>query len=114
MPVRISYYIDESGHTGDLTRSDAARGFGDQPLFSLVAIGIEDISPVEEAVRKLRRRHRVRMQELKSSALCDKPEFLLDCFRLTCDLNLPYFIEIVDKKFFCCMHIVTFQLLRPF
>ncbi len=113
-PIRISYYIDESGNTGDLARYDGLLGFGDQPYFSLAAVGIPDIALVEEVLPALRRKHRVRIQELKSSALSDKPGFILDVVRLICDHDLPYFIEIVDKKFFLCMGILTFQLLRPF
>lgn len=46
-PIRISYYIDESGNTGDLARYDGLLGFGDQPYFSLAAVGIPDIALVE-------------------------------------------------------------------
>jgi hypothetical protein len=54
------------------------------------------------------------MMELKASELWEKPDFVLDIIRLIRNHNLPFFIEIVDKKFFLCMHIITSQLLRPF
>jgi len=113
-PIRISYYIDESGNTGDLAKYDALLGFGDQSYFSLAAIGIPNIAQIEEALPALKRKHKVHAQELKSAALSDKPGFIVDVVRLICDHDLPYFIEIVDKKFFLCMGILTFQLLRPF
>jgi len=112
--MRMSYYIDESGNTGDLSNYDSSLRFGDQPLFSLAAVGIQETAPLEEALRKIRQKHRVQMSELKAAALWDKPGFLLDVARLISDLNLPYFIEIVEKKFFLSMNMVTFQLLRPF
>ena len=54
------------------------------------------------------------MQELKSSALSERPAFIADLVRTIREQRWPYFIEIVDKKFFLCMNMVTFQLLRPF
>jgi Protein of unknown function (DUF3800) len=108
------YYVDESGHSGDLAKYDPVTGFGDQPYFSLAAIGVRDVTAFESEIVHLRRKHGVKMPELKASKLWDRPGFFLDLFQIIRERRMPYFIEIVDKKFFLCMHIMTFQLLRPF
>jgi hypothetical protein len=40
----MDYFIDECGQTGDLAKSSAISGFGDQPIFTLAAIGTADAS----------------------------------------------------------------------
>ena len=38
--MHATYYIDESGNSGDLAKYDTLVGFGDQPFFALAAIGV--------------------------------------------------------------------------
>lgn len=108
------YYIDESGHSGDLARYNPAVGIGDQPYFSLAAVGVRDVKAFESEIADLRSKHGIKMPELKASKLWERPHFFLGLFQLILERRMPYFIEIVDKKFFLCMHMMTFQLLRPF
>lgn len=40
--MTLSFFFDESGHSGDLIKSGVAYDFLDQPFFVLAALGIED------------------------------------------------------------------------
>lgn len=107
----MNFYIDESGNTGDLTTDDAALIFGGQPLFSLAAIGIDDEGALEADIKELKSKHRIQLPELKASALYERPEFVLDLVHLIVDREFPYFVEVVDKKYFLATHITSRQLL---
>lgn len=109
----MDYFIDECGQTGDLVRGNRSFDFGDQPVFTLAAIGIADESSLQTEIEKLKAKHRIRLHELKSTSLRDRPEFTLDVVRLVCDLAFPWFLEVMDKKFSVVTNIVTWQLLPP-
>jgi hypothetical protein len=107
----MDYFIDESGNTGDLANSNAASVFGDQPIFSLAAIGIANELSFSVEIDRLRARHRIQLSELKASALYDRPEFILEIVQFLCAERFPYFVEVVDKKYFLSTHITSRQLL---
>jgi hypothetical protein len=107
----MNFFIDESGNTGDLITDDAALTFGGQPLFSLAAIGINDEDAVEADIEELKTKHRIQLSELKASALYERPEFVLDLVHLVVARKFPYFVEVVDKKYFLATHITSRQLL---
>ena len=109
----MDYFIDECGHTGDLVKRSETLGFGDQPVFTLAAIGIADERSLQTEFEKLKAKHNVRMAEVKSSKLQDRPEFTLDVTRLVCDFGFPWFLEVMDKKFSIVANIVSWQLLPP-
>lgn len=109
----MNFFIDESGNTGDLTTDDAALTFGGQPLFSLAAIGIDDEDALQTDIKDLKSRHRIQLPELKASALYERPEFVLDLVHLVVARQFPYFVEVVDKKYFLATHITSRQLLPP-
>lgn len=96
----MDFYIDESGNTGDLALTNAALDFGGQAVFCLAAIGSDDESFLKKEIDALRRKHRVQAAELKlSKILKRKPQFALDVVKLLTNNSLPFFIEIVDKKY---------------
>jgi hypothetical protein len=109
----MDYFIDECGQTGDLARSSVIPSFGDQPVFTLAAIGIADEESLSQDIERLKAKHNIRLAELKSSALRERPEFTFDVARLVCDSGLPWFLEVMDKKFTIVTNIVTWQLLPP-
>lgn len=102
--------MDECGQTGDLVRSSASLDFGDQPVFTLAAIGVADVPSLQTQMEKLKAKHRIRLPELKSTSLRDRPEFTLAVARLVCNSAFPWFLEIVNKKFSLVTNIVTWQL----
>jgi hypothetical protein len=109
----MDYFIDESGNSGDLAKRDSVFSFGEQPFFSLAAIGVEDVHSLETVIEKLKARHRIKLPELKASALYDRPQFICELVENLCARRWPYFVEVVDKKFFLAAHITSRQLLPP-
>jgi hypothetical protein len=96
----MNFYIDESGSSGDLSRTTANLDFGGQPVFSLAAIGVFDENNLGDELNALRKEHNIRSNELKLSKIFKKkPEFALDAVELAARRNFPFFVEIVDKKY---------------
>jgi hypothetical protein len=109
--VSISFYIDESGHSGDVVNSGTAYDFVDQPYFVLAALGIEDEASLVQQIAALRVAHRVPAGELKSKSLQSRPAFVSDLVSFVCNQKLPFFVEVVDKRYFVCIQLVNSQLL---
>ncbi len=109
----MGYFIDESGQTGDVATLNALSGFSDQPVFSLAAVGVADELSLEKKINRLREKHRVRFDELKSSARRERPEFTYEVVRLVCTEHYPFFLEAMDKKYYLDAHITSRQLLPP-
>lgn len=68
----MNYFIDECGHSGDLARNSATPDFGDQPVFTLAAVGIADEGALQKQIEALKAKHNVRLSELNS------PNWLID------------------------------------
>jgi hypothetical protein len=109
----VDYFIDESGQTGDVATINALSGFYDQPIFCLAAVGVEDELSLEQKISRIREKYRLRFDELKSSARRERPEFTYDIVRLICIERYPFFLEVMDKKYFLAAHITSRQLLPP-
>ena len=67
--MTVSFYIDESGHSGDLVKTGNAYDFLDQPYFALACVGVEDEERLAHLVTDLKLRHRLPHGELKSKGL---------------------------------------------
>jgi len=111
--MAINYYLDESGHSGDLIKSGRALDFDGQPFFSLACVGVDDEVRLESEIARLKAKHQIEASELKSSSLTKKPGFVRDIVEFVCGEKLPFFIELVDKKYFLCMHIVNSHIAPP-
>ena len=111
--MAIKYYIDESGHSGDLIKSGKALDFNGQPIFSLACIGVDDETRLDKTIECLSSKHRIASSELKYSSLKSKPGFTLDLVNFLCSESLPFFIEVVDKKFFLCINLVNYHIVPP-
>ncbi|GAB3437231.1 DUF3800 domain-containing protein [Massilia solisilvae] len=104
----MDFYADESGNTGDLARTGPALDFGGQSVFSLAAVGACDESEISRELDALRKKHKVQSSELKlSKILRRKPEFALDAVQLVAKQRLPFFIEVVDKKYQLAVSIIN-------
>lgn len=88
-------------------------GFSDQPIFCLAAVGVADEPSLQEEINRLKERHGIRLGELKSSARRERPEFTYEVVRLVCTGRYPFFLEVMDKKYFLATHITSRQLLPP-
>ncbi|WP_197339760.1 DUF3800 domain-containing protein [Ralstonia solanacearum] len=109
----MKFYIDESGNTGGATSTGKAYDFDGQPTFALAAIGLQDQDEIAAVVAEIRAAHRIPAGELKSKSLTGKPEFVRDLVGAICDRAPPCFIEVVDKKFFVVMNMVSSHVLPP-
>jgi len=109
--VALTYYLDESGSTGDLVRAGAL-GF-EQPVFVLACVGLDDLADLESEIRRLRSLHRVQSAELKSTVVRDKPAFVGDLLDYLHRQHAPVLIEVVDKKFLFCVNLVNQLILPP-
>jgi len=96
----MDVFMDESGNTGDLARTSEMLDFGGQAVFSLAAVGVADEGRLYEGLCVLRRKHNVQAAELKlSKILKRKPGFALDAINLMVESEIPFFVEVVDKKY---------------
>jgi hypothetical protein len=108
-----TYFIDESGHTGDAARTGAKFDFGPQPMFSLACVGVDDLASLEGEFARLKTLYGVQSAELKSSSIRNKHGFVRDLVTYLKRQRCPIFIEVVDKKFFICAYIVSTVLMPP-
>src|ERR1700684_1523746 len=89
-----NFYVDESGNSGDLVNAGSVFDFGQQPVFALVGIGIDDGDALAVEFDRLRARHRIRGREVKSSALKNKPGFITDLITHLREHGCPIFVEV--------------------
>lgn len=101
------YFLDESGHGGDLV-SSSALDFSGQPIFALAAIGIADEDALVTELDRLRLHYRCGEGELKSSSLGAKlPAVAFDLAQWLIAHGGVHFIELVEKRHFLVIHLVT-------
>jgi hypothetical protein len=107
------FFIDESGNTGDLVNAGIELTFGDQPIFVLIAIGVDDEAKLAEELARIRATHRIQGNELKSKRLTSRPGVALDVARFLQNRGMPVFVEVVDKRFFICATMVNHFVVPP-
>ncbi len=111
----MRFFLDESGNAGDLARTGADLDFGGQPVFSLAAIGISDETDFNKEIEFLRSKHNIQASELKlSKILKRKPDFAFGVVDIISKNNIPFFIEIVDKKYQLAISIVNGFVCPPY
>ncbi len=111
----MQFFLDESGNSGDLARTGADLDFGGQPVFSLAAIGISDESDFDKEIKSLRIKHNIQASELKlSKILKRKPDFAFGVVDIISKNNIPFLIEIVDKKYQLAISIVNGFVCPPY
>lgn len=107
----MDYFIDESGNSGDLVLTGEQLDFHDQPFFTLCALGVKNQPALLETLLRLKQKHNVEGEEVKSTGLRKKPGFVLELLNALLDQDVPILIEAVDKKFMVCATIVNTMLL---
>lgn len=106
-----TYFLDESGNTGDVSKTGPRFEFDRQPLFVLACVGVDDVADMAREMDRLRAVHGIKTSELKATSLAAKPLLVIDLLAYLRRRALPLFMEIVDKRFFICMYIVEGLLL---
>lgn len=113
--MSYKYYLDESGNTGDLVNKKRDLEFSSQPLFSLSAIEVKEPENTAEFVASIIKKYKIQQNELKSSSIYrSKPELLLEVCEYITKNRLPFFVEVIDKKYFICTAIVNHLILPPY
>lgn len=111
----MNYYFDESGNTGDISLTKTTLDFGGQPVFALACIGLEDTSKLEVKITALRKQYNILSDELKTKTIYDKkPKFIKEVFQFIEDEKIPFFVEIVDKKYQLAINIVNHYVMPPY
>ncbi|WP_431822476.1 DUF3800 domain-containing protein [Burkholderia sp. F1] len=109
----MTFYLDESGHSGDMVNSGDGFDFRGQPYFVLAAVGISDEVAVAKRIEELRALHRVPPGEIKSKSLTAKPKFVAEVLDYLQSIRTPLFVELVDKRYLVCVNIASFHILPP-
>lgn len=109
--MSITFFLDESGHSGDVVNSGDGFDFKGQPYFVLAAVGLSNEAALTTYMSELRALHRIPEGELKSKSLTAKPKFVADVIDYLLSINAPLFVELVDKRYFICTNITSFLLL---
>lgn len=108
------YFLDESGHGGDLA-SAKALDFAGQPFFALACVGAGDAAVLAAELDRLREHYACGEGELKSSKLGKKLTPIAGELITFLDRHRwPLFVELVDKRFFIAAHIVNHLLCGPY
>lgn len=102
----VTYYIDESGNTGDLTTAGVEAYRFEQRMFTLAAVGCDLDDAFIERFNALKAAHRIQSPEVKSRQTYQRPQFVSDLFDLLEDHGCPIFIEAVDKHYFVIANIM--------
>jgi hypothetical protein len=101
------YFLDESGHCGDLAPSGDL-GFAGQPVFALACVGVADEQGLEAELMRLRTRQRCGDGEIKSSGLGSRlPMFASELTGWLLERDAAVFVEVVEKRYFVAMHVVN-------
>jgi hypothetical protein len=109
------YFLDESGNTGDLVKLPFDINFASQPFFALSCIQVKDCDALDKYIDVLRKSHKVQGDELKSKNLYkSKPQFIYDLFYYIEKERLPFYVEVVDKKYCIAVSIVNHQIVPPY
>lgn len=116
--MACEYYLDESGNSGDLVNTKVGLSFGNQPLFALACIGIENqtvLADVTDYVTTLKAKYDLGSGELKSQDLYfDKPSVILDLARFITKKRMPVLVELVDKRYCVAFSILSHQILPSY
>ena len=102
----MSFYIDESGNTGDLTTVKSESYFKEQRMFTLAAVGCDLNESFKERFQALKSANRIRSPEVKSKQAYNRPQFINGLINLLDLYGCPVFIEAVDKHYFVIANIM--------
>jgi hypothetical protein len=110
--VTTHYYLDESGSSGDLARPGAAFDFGQQEVFTLACLGVDDPASLGAEIDRFASRNRVNKPDFKSSEVWTKPAVTGELVHCITAAELPSMMEVMDKRFMVSLNMVN-TLIRP-
>lgn len=107
----MKLFIDESGNTGQVLNANQQFNFHQQPVYVLAGIMLspEKQTLTESFVLGLRTKYRIQADELKSSKIySSKPGLINELVSFVIDNDIPWFIELMDKKFYLNTQMVEY------
>ncbi|MCL0015463.1 MULTISPECIES: DUF3800 domain-containing protein [Providencia] len=111
----MDYFLDESGNTGDLVKMPSDLNFANQPFFSLACVGVPDCENLNSYINELKKKHKIQGEELKSTNIYkSNPKFMLELFKYIEIEKLPFYIEVVDKKYTIIASMIESQITPPY
>ncbi|MBO2871450.1 DUF3800 domain-containing protein, partial [Acinetobacter baumannii] len=111
----MNYYLDESGNAGDISLTKPDLSFGDQPIFALACIGFSELNTLEKLILDLKKEYKIQAEELKMQNIYKKkPKFVKEVFQFIKEAEIPFFVEVVDKKYQLAINIVNHYVMPPY
>ena len=107
------YYLDESGSSGDLARPGAAFDFGQQEVFTLASLGVDDPGSLGAEIDRIASRNRVNKPDFKSSDVWTKPAVTGELVDYIAETGLPPMVEVVDKRFMLAANLANTLVMPP-
>ena len=107
----MKLYIDESGNTGETLWANSKFNFYEQPYYVLSGIMLDDQQQhdIEAFISDSKVKYRIQGNELKAKNLYEsKPSFIEDIVTYITKKKIPFFIELMDKKFYIHMLLVDY------
>lgn len=107
--MNLKIYVDESGNTGESLVYKNKFFFGAQPYFCLVGVILPiEKKRIETELLSLCKKFNIHMQELKANRIIKKkPKFFEDYFDILDKLDIPVFIEFMDKKYYVIANMIN-------
>ncbi|WP_336976061.1 DUF3800 domain-containing protein [Acinetobacter pittii] len=111
----MNYYLDESGNAGDISLTKPDLSFGGQPIFALACIGFSELNTLEKHISDLKKEYKIQAEELKMQNIYKKkPKFVKEVFQFIKEAEIPFFVEVVDKKYQLAINIVNHYVMPPY
>ena len=107
------YYLDESGSSGDLALPGAAFNFGQQEIFTLACLGVDDLASLGAEIDRIASRNRVNKQDFKSSDVANKPTVTGELVDYIASAGLSLMVEVVEKRFMLAVNMANTLVLPP-
>lgn len=107
----MKLFIDESGNTGETLFSNSKFNFTEQPYYVLAGILLNESTETnfQKFVIEKKTEYRIEGNELKAKKLYEKRfDFIKVIINYIVDNKIPFFIELMEKKFFIHMQMVDY------
>lgn len=108
-----TFYMDESGQSGDLATAGPSLDFRSQPVFVLAAVGCDQEAALAEGVEALRKRRFPQAAELKSASGHASPSVMGDLLDLLEAVEATILMEVMDKRFTLAATMTNTLVMRP-
>lgn len=106
--MKLVFYLDESGNSGDAIPKNTTNPFSGQPSFSLAGVGFVEGNNIDYLLQNLKKKYKVQANDLKAFHVFHKPAFIKELLEIIIENQYPLFIELMDKKYFIAANMVQF------